>query len=45
MTSLGSFAAAAYQTWLSLKAEAKANEKLRQSALTLQRFAAIVEFV
>ena len=43
MTNLGTFAAAAYQTWLSLKAEAKANEELRQSALTLQRFASIVE--
>jgi len=43
MTNLRSFAAAAYQTWLSLKAEAKANEELRQSALTAQRFAAIVE--
>jgi PAS domain-containing protein len=43
ITNLGSFAAAAYQTWLSLKAEAKANEELRQSALTLQRFASIVE--
>jgi PAS domain S-box-containing protein len=43
MTNLGSFAAAAYQSWLSLKAEAKANEGLLQSVLTLQRFAAIVE--
>jgi PAS domain S-box-containing protein len=43
VTNLGTFAASAYQTWLSLKAEAKANEELRQSALTLQRFASIVE--
>ena len=43
MTNLGSFAAAAYQTWLSLKVEAKANEELQQSALTLQRLAFIVE--
>jgi PAS domain S-box-containing protein len=43
MTNLGSFAAAAYQTWLSLKVEAKANEDMQQSALTLQRFAFIVE--
>ena len=43
MTNLGSFAAAAYQTWLSLETQAKANEELRQSALPLQRFASIVE--
>jgi transcriptional regulator with GAF, ATPase, and Fis domain len=43
MTNLGSFAAAAYQTWLSLETQAKANEELRQSALTLQRFASIVQ--
>jgi PAS domain S-box-containing protein len=43
MTNLGSFAAAAYQTWLSLETQAQANEELRQSALTLQRFASIVE--
>ena len=43
MTNLGTFAAAAYQTWLSLKAETKAHEELRQSALPLQRLASIVE--
>jgi PAS domain-containing protein len=43
MTNLGSFAAAAYQTWLGLKEEAKANEELQRSALTLQQFASIVE--
>jgi PAS domain S-box-containing protein len=43
MTNLASFAAAAYQAWLSLNTTAKNNEELRQLALTAQHFAALVQ--
>ena len=43
MTNLGTFAAAAYQTLLSLEATIKAGRELRQSALATQRLGAIVE--
>jgi len=43
MTNLGTFAGAAYQTRLSLKATTTANQELQQSAAALQRLASIVE--
>ncbi len=43
MTNLGTFASAAYQTLLSLKATTKANEELQRSASAMQRLASIVD--
>ena len=43
LTNLGTFAAAAYQTLLSLEATIKAGRELQQSALATQRLGAIVE--
>jgi PAS domain S-box-containing protein len=43
LTSLATFAAAAYQTLLSAKAAEKANQGLQHSALAMQHFSAIVE--
>ena len=43
MTNLGTFAAAAYQTLLSIDATIKASRELQQSAIATQRLGAIVE--
>jgi PAS domain S-box-containing protein len=43
MTSLGTFAGAAYRTMLSLKATIDANQELQRSADELHRFASIVD--
>jgi PAS domain S-box-containing protein len=43
MTNLGIFAAAAYQTWLSISATKTANQELQESASARQRLASIVE--
>jgi PAS domain-containing protein len=43
MTNLGTFAASAYQTLMTLEATRKANDELRISAATLHRFASMIE--
>jgi PAS domain S-box-containing protein len=43
MTNLGTFAAAAYKTLLSLNATIKANQELQQSTSALRRFASMIE--
>ena len=45
MTNLGTFAAAAYQTVLTLNATIRANQKLQQSASAMQQLASIVDFI